>query len=89
MAVFLSQVLRPLSTASGELQEFVGGCLVFLLILAGGLVSFVIYFLPTIISLLSKKTNTAAIVVLNIFLGWTLIGWVVALVWSTMKDDKI
>ncbi|MHA7686671.1 superinfection immunity protein [Corynebacterium evansiae] len=29
-----------------------------------------------------KHSNSGAIACLNIFLGWTFIGWVVALVWS-------
>lgn len=49
-----------------------------------GLIAFVIYFLPTIIG--RKKKNVMAILVLNLLLGWTLIGWVVALIWGTTKD---
>lgn len=47
-----------------------------------------LYLLPTGIAIIRKRSNTAAIFVLNLFLGWTLIGWVVALVWS-VADDKI
>lgn len=43
-----------------------------------------IYFLPTIIGM--KKKNVVAIFVLNLFLGWTFIGWLIALIWATMKD---
>jgi hypothetical protein len=43
-----------------------------------------IYFLPAYIA--RKKRNGTSIGLLNIFLGWTLIGWVVALVWATKKD---
>jgi hypothetical protein len=39
----------------------------------------VLYFLPTIIALARKVTNQGSVVVINLFLGWTLIGWVVAL----------
>lgn len=45
---------------------------------------FCIYFLPAIIG--NKKKNNTAIFVLNLFLGWTFIGWVIALVWATTKD---
>lgn len=51
-----------------------------LLILIAGF----IYFLPTIVGW--NKRNSDAILVLNIFLGWTFIGWVVALVWALTKD---
>ena len=42
----------------------------------------VIYWLPTIMALDRRHHDTAAIAVLNFFLGWTFIGWIVALVWS-------
>lgn len=44
-----------------------------------------VYLLPTIVG--SSKSNIGAIFVLNLFLGWTLIGWVVALVWALTNDD--
>jgi hypothetical protein len=39
-----------------------------------------LYFLPTIIS--DKKKFGFGIFVFNLFLGWTFIGWVIALVWA-------
>jgi hypothetical protein len=47
---------------------------------------FVMYFLPSILAFARGKRDTAAIVLLNIFLGWTMIGWVVALVWAVKTD---
>jgi hypothetical protein len=43
------------------------------------LVSLGIYFLPSIIAWARETAWTGAAIVINIFLGWTLIGWVVAL----------
>jgi len=43
-----------------------------------------IYFAPRINAGLRDHPNKVAIGVLNIALGWTLLGWVVALVWSSM-----
>ena len=43
-----------------------------------------IYFIPAIVG--RKKVNATAISLLNLLLGWTLIGWVFALVWATTKD---
>lgn len=51
-------------------------------------VGLVIYFLPCIIALAKYKSNTAAIFALNLFLGWSLIGWVAALVWALTKETK-
>ena len=50
---------------------------------------FVMYFLPSIIALVRSKRDVGAILVLNIFLGWTLIGWVIALVWALKQDVPV
>lgn len=49
---------------------------------------FVFYFLPSIIAMYRGKSNTFAIILLNVFLGWTFVGWIVALVWSVTNDAK-
>lgn len=38
-----------------------------------------VYFLPTLVAVYRNVPNVGSIVVVNLFLGWTLIGWVVAL----------
>jgi len=48
--------------------------------------SFLLYFLPSILALARSKRDTMAIVLLNFFLGWTMIGWIVALVWAVKED---
>lgn len=40
------------------------------------------YFLPYLIAQHRHNPNRWAILVLNLFLGWTLVGWVVSLAWS-------
>ena len=45
-----------------------------------------IYFLPTFFAHKFKNRNSQAIFILNFFLGWTLIGWVVAAVWAHRRD---
>ena len=47
-----------------------------------------IYMLPSIVAVGNNRMNTGAICLLNIFLGWTLIGWVGALVWASTKAPK-
>jgi len=44
-----------------------------------------IYFLPAINAYIQKHRNWEAIFVLNLFLGWTILGWIIALVWSALK----
>jgi hypothetical protein len=46
------------------------------------MVLFVLYFLPTFISAKRGHPNGTGIFLLNLFLGWTFIGWLVALIWS-------
>ena len=46
---------------------------------------FALYFLPTLIAFLRQHKNSLAIFLLNLLLGWTVLGWVVSLVWSVMK----
>lgn len=40
------------------------------------------YFIPTIIAYVRKVTNVGSVFVINLFLGWTFIGWIVALAMS-------
>ncbi|HEY5788313.1 MAG TPA: superinfection immunity protein [Microlunatus sp.] len=44
------------------------------------------YTLPWAIAATRNKSNTAAIAVINILLGWSLIGWIVALVMSLTSE---
>jgi hypothetical protein len=43
------------------------------------LVVLALYFLPSIIAVARKVTHKGSVIVINVFLGWTFIGWVVAL----------
>jgi hypothetical protein len=45
-----------------------------------------LYFLPFIVGLARGKRDLLAIFLLNFFLGWTLIGWVVALIWAVKQE---
>ena len=44
-----------------------------------------VYFAPTLIASKNKKANIIPIFILNLFFGWTLIGWVGALIWAYLK----
>jgi len=57
---------------------------ILLLIIIG--LSALLYFLPSIIGR-NKRTFTS-ILLLNIFLGWTFIGWIVALIWAVSPDEQ-
>jgi hypothetical protein len=47
----------------------------------------VLYFVPSIVGYSRNHKQTTPILLLNIFLGWTALGWVAALVWASMKQD--
>ena len=48
-----------------------------------------VYFIPTIVAFGRGHHNRWPIAILNLFLGGTLIGWVIALVWSlTVVQDN-
>lgn len=50
---------------------------------------FVLYFLPALIAFGRSKRDAGAILLLNFFLGWTMIGWVIALVWALRQDAPV
>jgi len=56
--------------------------------LLGTLILLAVYGLPSIIAIASGKQNAAAIVILNLLLGWTLLGWIAALVWAAMAEPE-
>jgi hypothetical protein len=58
---------------------------VWLLILAAVIA---IYFLPTLVASARNHNNSMAIFALNILLGWTFLGWVIAIVWALAADVK-
>ena len=45
-----------------------------------------LYFLPAIIASRRRHNNGGAITVLNLFLGWTLLGWIIALIWANTDN---
>ena len=47
---------------------------------------FALYFLPSFIGFLRQRKNKLAIFLLNLLLGWTVLGWVGSLVWSVMRQ---
>jgi len=57
------------------------------LVVLAALVMLFLYFLPTIIA--RHKANALAIFVFNLFLGWSGIGWVAAMVWACSKDSAM
>ena len=63
---------------SHEGDAFVGFVLIFFVA--------VIYFIPSMVA--SGRKGSGGPVVINIFLGWTFLGWVAALAWAFSLDKK-
>ena len=56
------------------------------LILAG--ILFTGYFLPSSVAWIRRCRKRAGILLLNLFLGWTFFGWVIALVWAASDERE-
>lgn len=53
-----------------------------------GLAGLILYFAPTFFAYGRSHNNTLAIFALNLLLGWTFLGWVIALVWSLTSNTQ-
>lgn len=52
------------------------------------ILSAVIYFIPSIVAHKRKHISHNKILLVNIFAGWTFIGWWAALIWAFMGSGK-
>lgn len=46
-----------------------------------------VYFIPALIATKRDHPQKSAILIINILLGWTFLGWVIALVWAILKQE--
>ena len=53
----------------------IGGTIFWIILIVG-------YCLPISIAMLRNHARVGSIMLVNLFLGWSLIGWLVALVWA-------
>lgn len=68
------------AVVTGKLDAiFIGGLL---------MIGAVIYFIPSMVAALRQHRNKSGIILLNIFLGWTLLGWVGALIWAMYEEKE-
>jgi hypothetical protein len=77
----------PLSVAivQSDLTWVRFGAGIFSLLVVGGVL--LLYFLPSFLG--RQKGNFKAIFALNLLLGWTLVGWVVSLVWALSQETAV
>lgn len=51
-------------------------------------ISIVVYLVPSMIAMARKSQRMGGVIVLNIFLGWTLLGWVGSFIWAVIDKKK-
>jgi hypothetical protein len=49
--------------------------------------SILVYFLPTLVG--RHKADAMGIFLVNLLLGWTVIGWVIALIWACAAERYV
>jgi hypothetical protein len=72
--------------ATGE--RFAVGALGVGLIGFGAGLGLFIYFLPTIVGISRKMDSNGFLFFVNLFLGWSIIGWFVCLLWGATGQRK-
>ena len=48
-----------------------------------------LYVFPTLLAIISKRKNSVQIAFVNLFLGWTIIGWIVAVAWACDEERSL
>ena len=49
---------------------------------------FFLYFLPPIVAAIRKRTSQTAIGIATLFFGWTILGWVICLIWAFTGESN-
>jgi hypothetical protein len=60
-----------------------------LLFVLAAVVGLVLYFAPFLIALAGNRRNLLGIGALNLLLGWTVVGWIVAFLWAVVQDAPV
>jgi hypothetical protein len=46
----------------------------------------VLYFIPSIQAYSRKHNNSGAVLATNLLLGWTILGWIIAMIWASTDN---
>lgn len=55
----------------------------------GLIILLLLYFVPSVVAFVRHHHNQWAIFALNLFLGWSVLGWIGALVWSLTRPAQV
>ncbi len=64
------------------MDKYTTGLIIVLIVIS------IIYLLPSIIAVERKNDSKLLIILLNVFLGWSVICWIIALIWALTKNDE-
>lgn len=53
------------------------------------LLAVAIYFLPSLASSAARHPSFQAVFILNLLFGWTIVGWVVAILWTLRRPQEV
>ena len=45
-----------------------------------------VYMIPMFIAIIRHHKQKISVIILNLFLGWTFVGWIMALMWALSED---
>ena len=62
--------------------------IIIVLTAAAAIIGIVIYFIPSIIAFRRDAASRWVIFLVNIFLGWTLLIWIITLIWACEGRKK-
>jgi len=60
----------------------------FILFFGGAVLLLAVYFVPYFVASSKEHPQTQAIFVCNLLLGWTFLGWAVALIWACVETES-
>lgn len=73
-------ILSAVAANNSGSSVFLGAWLIVLIL-------FSVYFLPSIVAL-AKRNNRTKVILFNIFLGWTIVMWIISLVWACKRHEE-
>jgi hypothetical protein len=84
---FISIIKAPVSQSQqywySENTATLSNWAVFGVIFVGG------YLLPSIVAAIRNAPSFLGILLLNIFVGWTFIGWIISLIWASVNKEPV
>ena len=88
-SLFVIFLTSRLSEIYGEWLMFVGASFSIVTVITGIFLAIYIYFLPSTIAKDGAHRNFKSLFIVNIFFGWTLIGWVGCLAWAFLSQETL